>query len=102
MLMTLSSEDEWKDYNKVVKSSGVRCLEVVEKGCIPFVVPVDDNVEVEHVENLTQDEALQSVSVREVDMSFQLGALNDDFNVETFVEDDVNGDGTHDIDDIVS
>ena len=45
---------------------------------------------------------LQLVSVREVDRSFQLGALNDDFNVETFVEDDGNGAGTHDMDDIVS
>ena len=83
-----------------MKSSGVRCLEVVEKGCIPFVVPVDDNVEVEPVENLTQDEALQPIVVREVDRSFELSALNDEFDVETFVEDDGNGHGTHDMDDI--
>jgi len=100
-LMALSCDEEWKNYNEVVKTSSVRCLEVVvEKGCSPFVVAVDDNVDVEPVENLTQDEALQSVSVREVDMSFQLGALNDDFNVETLVKNDGNGDGTHDIDDI--
>ena len=50
VLMTLLCEDEWKNYKKVVKSSSVRCLEVVvEKGCIPFVVSVDDNVEVESV-----------------------------------------------------
>ena len=36
----------------------------------------------------------------EVDRSLELGALNDDFNVETLVKDDGNGDGTHDIDDI--
>ena len=34
MLMSLSCEDEWKNYIEVVKSSSVRCLEVVvEKGC---------------------------------------------------------------------
>ena len=36
----------------------------------------------------------------EVDRSLELGALNDDFNVETLVKNDGNGDGTHDIDDI--
>ena len=66
----------------------------------PFVLCLDDNVDVEPVENLTQDKALQSVIVREVDRSFELGALNDDFNVETLVKDDGNGDGTHDIDNI--
>ena len=43
---------------------------------------------------------MQSVIVREVDRSFKLGSLNDDFNVETLVKNDGNGDGTHDIDDI--
>jgi hypothetical protein len=66
--MPLSCEDEWKNYNEVVKTNSVRCLEVVvEKGSRPFVVAVDDNVDVEAVENLTQDEALQPVVVREVD-----------------------------------
>jgi hypothetical protein len=33
LLMPLSCEDEWKDYVDVVKSSNIRCLEVVvEKG----------------------------------------------------------------------
>ena len=33
VLMCLSCEDEWKNYIEVVKSSSVRCLEVVvEKG----------------------------------------------------------------------
>jgi hypothetical protein len=55
--MSLSCEDEWKNYVEVVKSSSVRCLEViVEKGCSPIVVVVDDNVDVEPIENLTQDE----------------------------------------------
>jgi hypothetical protein len=37
---------------------------VVEKGSRPFVVVVDDNVDVEAVENLTQDKALQPIVVR--------------------------------------
>ena len=54
VLMSLSCEDEWKNYVEVVKSSSVRCLEVVvDKGCSPIVVVVDDNVDVEPVENLT-------------------------------------------------
>jgi hypothetical protein len=34
MLMSLSCEDEWKNYIRVIKSSSATCLEVVvEKGC---------------------------------------------------------------------
>ena len=56
VLMCLSCEDEWKNYIEVVKSSSVRCWEVVvEKGSSQIVVAVDDNVDVELVENLTQD-----------------------------------------------
>jgi hypothetical protein len=73
---------------------------VVEKGSSPIVVDVDDNVDVELVENHTQDKELQAVVVREVDRSCEPGALNDDFDEETFDEDDGNGDGTHDMDDI--
>jgi hypothetical protein len=51
---------------------------VVEKGSSPIVVAVDDNVDVEPIENLTQDEELQAVVVREVDRSCEAGALNDD------------------------
>jgi len=40
------------------------------------------------------------VVVREVDRSCEPGALNDDFDEETFDEDDGNRDGTHDMDDI--
>jgi hypothetical protein len=99
--MSLSCDDEWKNYVEVVKSSSVRCLEVVvEKGCSPIVVAMDDNVDVEPVENLTQDEELQAVVVREVDRSCEPSALNDDFDEETFDEDDGNRDGTHDMDDI--
>jgi hypothetical protein len=99
--MCLSREDEWKNYIEVVKSSSVRCLKVfVEKGSSPIVVDVDDNVDVEPVENLTQDEELQTVVVREVDRSCEPGALNDDFDEEKFDEDDGNGDGTHDMDDM--
>jgi hypothetical protein len=48
--MCLTCEDEWKNYIEVVKSSSVRCLEVVvEKGCSRIVVAVDDNVDVEPV-----------------------------------------------------
>jgi len=61
---------------------------------------VDDNVDVEPIENLTQDEALQPVVGRELDRSFELDTLNDEFDVETFAEDNGNGDGTYDIDDI--
>jgi hypothetical protein len=50
VLMSLSYEDEWKNFVEVVKSSSVRCLEVVEKGCSPIVVAVDDNVDVERRE----------------------------------------------------
>ncbi|CAD6248099.1 unnamed protein product [Miscanthus lutarioriparius] len=101
VLMSLSCDDEWKNYIEVVKSSSVMCLEVVvEKGCSPIVVVVDDNVDVEPVENLTQDEELQAVVVREVDRSCEPGALNDDFDEETFDEDGGSGDGTHDMDDI--
>ncbi|CAD6253882.1 unnamed protein product [Miscanthus lutarioriparius] len=52
----------------------------------------------EPVENLTQDEALQSVIVRDVDRPVDFGALNDDIDLETFVEDNDNGDGTHEMD----
>jgi hypothetical protein len=72
----------------------------VEKGCSPIVVAVDDNVDVEPVENLTQDEELQAVVVREVDRSCEPSALNDDFDEDMFDEDGGNGDGTHDMDDI--
>ena len=97
-LMALSCDEEWKNYNEIVKTSSDRCLEVVvEKGCSPFVVDVDDNVDVEPIENLTQDEALQPVVVRELDRSFELDTLNDEFDVETFAEDNGNGDGTYDI-----
>ena len=59
VLMSLSCEDEWKNYIEVVKSSSVRCLEVVvEKGSSRIVVAVDDSVNVDPVENLTLDEAL--------------------------------------------
>ena len=59
VLMALSCENEWKDYKEVVKTSSVRCLEVVvDKGCSPLEAVVDDNVDVEPVENVTQDEAL--------------------------------------------
>jgi hypothetical protein len=54
----MSCEDEWKNYIEVVKSSSVRCLEVVVKGSSPIVVDVDDNVDVEPIENHTQDEEL--------------------------------------------
>ena len=40
------------------------------------------------------------IVIRHVDRSCELGALNDDFDEETFDEDDGNGDGTHDMDDI--
>ena len=84
--MPLSCEDEWKNYIEVIKSSSVTCLEVVvEKGSRPFVVDVDDDVDVQPIENLTQEEA---VVVREVDRSFEVGALNDEFDEEVFGEDD--------------
>jgi hypothetical protein len=95
----MSCEDEWKNYVEVVKSSSVRCLEVVvDKRCSPIVVAMDDNVDVEPVENLTQDEELQAVVVRQVQRSCEPGALNDDFDEEMFDEDDGNRDGTHDMD----
>ena len=48
-----------------MKSSSVRCLEVVvEKRSSRIVVVVDDNVDVEPVENVTQDEELHMVVVR--------------------------------------
>jgi len=101
VLMCLSCEDEWKNYIEVVKSSSVRCLEVVvEKACSPFVLPMDDNVDTEPKENLTQDEALQAVVVGEDHRLFEVSALNDEFDEEVFVEDDGTGDGTHDMDDI--
>jgi hypothetical protein len=99
--MCLSCDDEWKNYVEVVKSSSVRCLEVVvAKGCTRKMVAVDNNVDVEPVENLTQDEGLQVALGGEVDMLYEPGALNDDFDEETLEEDDGNGDGTHDTDDI--
>jgi hypothetical protein len=95
--MALSCEDEWKNYIEVMKSSSVRCLEVVvEKGCTPFVVPMDDNVDVEPVENVIQDEELLAVVVTEVDRSLEVGALNDEFDEEVFV--DEGGTGSWDMD----
>ena len=72
----------------------------MEKGSSRSVVAVDDSVDVEPVENLTQDKELQAVVLREVDRSCEPGALNDDFDEEMFDKDDGNGDGTHDMDDI--
>ena len=43
---------------------------------------------------------MKAVVVREVDRSCEPGALNDDFDEEMFDEDDGNGDGTHDMDNI--
>jgi hypothetical protein len=83
------------------KSSSVRCLKVVvEKGCMPFVVPMDDNVDVEPIENVTQDEELQAVVVREVDRSLEVGTLNDEFDEEVFVDEGGTGAGSWDMDDI--
>jgi cobalamin biosynthesis protein CobT len=70
------------------------------RGVAQIVVVVDDNVDVKPIENVTQDEGLQAVVIREVDKSCEPGALNDDFDEETFDEDDGNEDGTRDMDDI--
>jgi hypothetical protein len=57
--MALSCEEDWVNYKEVVKSSSVRCLKVVvDKGLSPLVVLVDDNVDVEPIENLTQEDTL--------------------------------------------
>jgi hypothetical protein len=99
--MVLSCEDEWKNYIEVVKSSSVRCLQVVvEKGSTHFVVDADDDVDVEPVENLTQEQALKLVVGREVHRALEVSALNDEFDEEAFVEDDGTGGGHWDIDDI--
>jgi hypothetical protein len=101
VLMALSCEDDWKNYIEVMKSSSVRCLKVVvEKGCTPFVVPMDDNVDVKPIENVTQDEELQAVVVREVDMSLEVGALNDEFDEEACVDKGGTGVGSWDMDGI--
>lgn len=47
------------NYMEAVKSSSVSCLEVVvDEGSSPYVVCVDENVDVEPRENLNKDEAL--------------------------------------------
>jgi hypothetical protein len=61
---------------------------------------MDDNVDVEPLENLTQDEELQAIVVREVNRLLELGALNDEFNEQAFVDEDGTGDGSWDTDDI--
>ena len=66
----------------------------------PLVVCVDDNVDMEPIEKLTHEDEVQTIIVREVDWSFQMGALNDDFDVDAFEEEDANEDGTHDCDNI--
>jgi hypothetical protein len=89
VLLPLSCEDEWKDYIDVVKSSSVRCLEVmVQKGSSPLVVPMNGSVDVEPIENLTQEEELVAVPVREDDRACEDGALGDDFDEEAFDDDD--------------
>jgi hypothetical protein len=90
VLMPFSCEDEWKDYKDVVKSSSVRCLEVVvQKGSSPLVVPMNGSVDVEPIENLTQEEEeLVAVPVREDDRACEDGALGDDFDEEAFDDDD--------------
>jgi hypothetical protein len=99
--MALSCEDNWKNYIEVMKSSSVKCFEVVvEKGSTHFLVAMDDNVDVELVENLTQDEELQAVVIIEDDRSLEVGALNDEFDEEAFVDEDGTGDGSWDMDDI--
>jgi hypothetical protein len=56
VLMSLSCGDEWKNYIQVVKSSSIRCLEViVEKWSSQSVLAMDDSVDVEPIENLTRD-----------------------------------------------
>jgi hypothetical protein len=99
--MCLSCDKEWKNYVDVVKSTNVRCFEVVvDRVCTPNLVLVDDTVDVEAVENLTQDEELHVLLGGQVDRSCELGAFNDDFDEETLDEDDGNGDGRNDKDDI--
>jgi hypothetical protein len=90
-----------EEQHRSYESSSVRCLEVVvEKGCMPFVVPMDDNVDVEPIENITQDKELQAVVVREVDRSLEVGALNDEFDEEVFVDEGGTRAGSWDMDDI--
>jgi hypothetical protein len=89
VLMPLSCADDWKDYVDVVKSSSVRCLEVVvHNGSLPLVVPKDSTVDVEPIEKLTQEEELLLVPVREVDRSCEVGALGDDFDEQVFHDED--------------
>jgi hypothetical protein len=87
--MPLSCEAEWKDYIDVVKSSNVRCLEVVvEKGSSRKLAPLDDSVDLEPLENLSQEEELQPSPVREVDRFSDLGAIGDDFDEEGYDDED--------------
>ena len=54
----------------------------------PSVVPVDDSVDVEVVENVTRQEELQESLVREVDRSSDLGVIGDDFDEEGYYDED--------------
>ena len=89
LLMPLSCEDEWKDYVDVVKSSNVSCLEVVvDKVSRPSVVPVDDSVDVEVVENVTRQEELEASPVTVVATYSDLGAIGDEFDEEGYDDED--------------
>jgi hypothetical protein len=91
--MGLSCESDWKNYVEVVKSSSVQCLEVVvDKGCRPSVVQVDDDVEVEPVEKVTQEETLNDDVITSVDRPFEVGGLNDEFDEGVFEDDYGNDD----------
>jgi hypothetical protein len=57
-------------------------------------------MDVEAVENLTQDEELHVLLGGQVDCSCELGAFNDNFDEEMLDEDDGNGDGGNDKDNI--
>jgi hypothetical protein len=61
---------------------------VVEKGSSRKLAPLDDSVDLEPLENLSQEEELQPSPVREVDRFSDLGAIGDDFDEEGYDDED--------------
>lgn len=85
VVMSLSCEEDLTIYKIVTKSSNDNCFEVVvDRGCSTLVVYMN----VDGIENLTLEDMVKLIIPREVDRSYQLGALNDHFYVQTFKEDD--------------
>lgn len=84
VVMSLSCEEDLTIYKVVTNSSNDNFFEVVVNRGSTLVVYMN----VDGIENLTLEDMVKLIIPREVDRSYQLGALNGHFYVPTFKEDD--------------